>query len=90
MQAHICPACQRPIVWAVHERTHNRAPFDPGLDPDGNVEIALAKPAGFDGPLYTYRVVPKAEREAEPRGRHLSHFVTCTDPDRFRRSIRRG
>ena len=83
MPEKVCPACGRAIVWAVHERTRRRAPFDPGLVEGGNVELRQV-PRRFDGPLYVYRIVPKREREADPRPHHVSHFVTCSDPGRFR------
>jgi hypothetical protein len=78
-----CEACGETMLKAYHERTRSPAYFDPYLIAGGNIEIIRRQ---GDGRMFLmYRIVPKAEIAADPtRLRHQSHFVTCTQPGRFR------
>lgn len=80
-----CDACQMPVLWLSSDATGKRAPIDAYPSDRGNIVL------NGDG---TYHVLTDAEKgdlftEPDPRPRHLSHFVTCTDPGKFRRRCKR-
>lgn len=68
-----CRACDAPIEF-VRTPKGSRLPLDITSHPDANI---IVNDAGIA------HVVPKGE------GIRISHFVTCTDPKRFRRGKRR-
>lgn len=75
-----CTSCKAAIVWA-ETVAGNRMPLDAGPNPDGNV-IAV----GHTGEHMVVKVGTAEELAATPADRrYLSHFATCTHPDRHRR-----
>jgi len=69
------------MIWAITE-SGKRNPFDAEPSPKGNSALAL----GADG-IVRSRVVPKDQRAgmfSEPL--YLSHFATCPEAERFRRT----
>lgn len=62
-----------------HETSGKLAPLTLNTNVGGNIEV-LDDGAGW----VRYRIVPKAEREADPlRPRHLNHFSNCPNREQF-------
>jgi hypothetical protein len=80
----LCAAagCGVVVEWRRHIRTGNLAPVDMRADPGGNVMLV-----GSD----QYRILGKNEPATGDlfsgggTDRFVLHFVTCTEPERFRR-----
>lgn len=68
-----CGTCKAPIYDLVHARTGKLAPIDAEPDPAGNIMIDLD--AG------SYVIVGKTTTGA---ARHVNHWATCPDADRWR------
>ncbi len=67
-----CRACEAPLTFAKHEDTGRNMPLE--AEPGGGFEIKT------DGASQRWACwVGRGKRT------HVSHFATCTDPDRFRR-----
>lgn len=63
----ICP-CGKRFVQRRNNNTGKSAPITEYTVEGGNIEILA------DG---SYRIVPYLERTADPRPRHVNHFVDC-------------
>lgn len=71
------PKCRADIFRLKHEGTGNIAPIDMEPVDGGNIEIDVE--AG------TYRIIPKDDRLANPKPRHLNHWATCAAKEEFRK-----
>lgn len=84
-----CAACDRTIRWAITDNDRF-LPLDPHPVDGGNVELLDEVIPTIKGALHRARVhgnSPQLELlvEVVDTDRYVSHFVTCSDPDRFRR-----
>jgi hypothetical protein len=70
----VCWSCGAPILWARTEHDES-IPLDPAPKAGGSIRLDAGVAI----------VVPQAEREGEL---YLSHFATCPDADRHRRTRR--
>lgn len=77
-----CRACDAPITWAVNDGTGKAIPLDAEPVPAGNIVDTGQRLA--DGRLLM-RILKGAEEAPAGATRYVSHFATCTDPERFRR-----
>jgi hypothetical protein len=68
-------SCGEQCVMVAHEKTGKLAPITVNAYDNGNIVL----PGGG-----VYRIVPKAEREADPRPRLLNHWSNCPDARNFR------
>jgi hypothetical protein len=87
-----CVACDQPMRWAITDND-KFIPLD--LDPseNGNIELTDEILVTDKGALHRARVHGESAQlkfavEVAHGDRYLSHFVTCTDPERFRRRIK--
>lgn len=85
-----CAACRADIVWAeTRQRKAGKPvlmpvlmPVDPDPSPRGNVMLHRLGDVWFAGVLGKNQAAGAIERGEKL---HLSHLVTCADPERFRR-----
>jgi hypothetical protein len=73
-------SCGERCLMVPHERTGTLAPITMTASLDGNIVLNLAWNAIHGN---TYRIGPKAERDADPKPRLLNHFANCPDRVRF-------
>jgi hypothetical protein len=80
-----CRSCGKPIEWAVTQ-LGRRMPLDHGLHPDGRVAVVGATENGT--PLVVTLGVDDLAlvRELGTPKLRRSHFQTCPDADRWRRT----
>lgn len=87
-----CRSCHAPVRWAVHETTGRRMPLDCEPVPDGKVVVVEWHDTNPDtGARYTYPlpivgVGKKAITRAASEYRYTSHFATCPNAARHRKS----
>jgi hypothetical protein len=75
----VCRSCGEPIEFGVwNDRFGKRVPLDLGLFDFGNVEVI-----GRHGLAPIVRHVPESQRDRPLR---RTHFVSCPDADKWRRS----
>lgn len=67
-----CPACKKEIVFTLTKNGANM-PVDASSLTDEDISWLLNRPKVIQNELLNYRP-----------GEHVSHWGTCTDPDRFR------
>lgn len=70
-----CKSCRAEIIWTKDVNTGRNVPVDADPVPNGNILV--------DG--YESYVIARSEldqHESEPR--HLNHFATCPNADRWR------
>lgn len=84
-----CAACDATIRWA-YTFNDRFIPLDPHPAEKGNVELLDEVCTTSKGGLHRAKVhgaSPQLELAVDvPKGdRYLSHFVTCPEPERFRR-----
>lgn len=83
------PRCGASVIWAEHEETGKRSPYDASpierVDQETRTSLSglyelIARPGN----------VPLARRATTARGANLheSHFATCPDAERFRKARR--
>lgn len=87
-----CAACDATIRWAI-TFADKFIPLDPHPAENGNIEILDDVIPTSKGALHRVKVhgtSPQLELAVDvPHGdRYLSHFVTCSEPERFRRRTR--
>ncbi len=82
-----CKSCQREIIFAI-TKNGRRMPLDPQPAAEGNILITHGLDASGKPALYAEQV----DRATQAAGKalHVSHFSTCNDPKRFRRSGPKG
>lgn len=73
-------SCGEACVMLPHERSGGLWPITVAAYDNGFVELVLDDQANV-----LWRIVPKAEREADPRPRLLYHWSNCPDAAGFRR-----
>jgi hypothetical protein len=61
-----------------HRATGKLAPITTATYDDSNIEVF-----GDGGLIPLYRIVPKQEREADPKPLHLNHFTNCPRREAF-------
>jgi hypothetical protein len=69
-------SCGERCIMVPHETSGKLAPITTTAYAGGTIAIALRSVNGGHG---RYRIVPKAEREADPRPRPMNHFSNCPD-----------
>ncbi len=74
--------CGEQCVMAAHHESGKLNPITVKAYDGGNIETFQATD---NGPGLTYRIVPKQEREADPKPRPVSHFSNCPHVGDFRR-----
>lgn len=76
-----CRSCGEPVIWAQTQHG-KRMPVDAERITGGNLELAYEAPDG------TSLETPWADYVRAEDGvlRHVSHFATCVDADKHRRS----
>lgn len=72
-----CQACGASVWMLRHFRTGKTAPIDTEAAADGNVVLVTPE---------VYRVTTKAEPAPAGEPLYKSHFATCPEASRFRRS----
>lgn len=86
-----CRSCGAPIIWAKHETTGRRMPFDAEPDPKGRWamddedggEGLSAAVTGRPADLIYYQAT-----DEPPSNRYTSHFATCVHADQHRKGRR--
>jgi len=78
------PTCQAWILDALTDK-HKPTPVDVGVSPDGN--LALRYDPGSRG-AYRVRYLKLGELLEDGEVRAMTHFKTCTEPERFRKPAR--
>lgn len=78
-------ACGEACLMIPHEKSGKLAPITTATYDDGNIEKDLQLDARGNhlAGRAVYRIVPKAERESNPKPRHLNHFSNCPNRDQF-------
>jgi hypothetical protein len=75
--------CGVPCVMVPYEKSGKLAPITTEPQENGNIVLIQATD---NGPNYTYRIVPPAEREEYPDvPRYLNHWANCGGPSFQRR-----
>lgn len=78
MRRTTCSTCKVGMLMVATD--HGRAmPVDPDPHPDGNVLIE-------DGVAHVLHGAELGKARAAGKALRLSHFATCSEPDRYRRS----
>jgi hypothetical protein len=74
--------CGERCVMVPHEKSGKLNPITVNAYPNGNIRVNLDSVIASQG---SYGIVPKAEREANPIPRPVSHWSQCPHADNFRR-----
>lgn len=77
-----CRACHAPMMWAITDVTGKRVPLDPEPVADGNVIIVARNRKGTPIVQFLKKGQDPLDSEA---ARYVTHHVTCTDPESFRK-----
>lgn len=72
-----CKKCGWQIVWCLLVSKENPHGKPHPLDVVPSFEGTIERKRGRHSDSWYGRVVPKAEREANPRRLYISHFATC-------------
>lgn len=75
-------SCGEECIMVPHHASGKLNPITVKCYEGGNIRIDLDSVIASQG---TYAIVPKAEREANPIPRPVSHWATCPDAGNFRR-----
>ena len=73
-------SCGEVCVMVPHAQSGKPAPITVAAYPNGNIRINLESVNAGHG---TYSIVPKRERERDPRPRPLNHHADCPDRANF-------